>query len=140
MARNLFRIVVVISLILLLSSSCSKAAVAPQGGAKMHGKIDMDKASSAAISLIVSEDGSSISTVSLSFINLKCEGFSAGSTENSVSGGNPITNGEFQISSDNFGEINGKFTKPTSAEGTLHLAFFDGKAECGTWKWSASAE
>ena len=50
----------------------------------------------------------------------------------------PIVDGKFEFKSSNIGEISGQFKSPTTAKGTAHLAFFDGKAECGTWEWNAT--
>lgn len=133
-----FLIISVIALVTL--TTCGKRAVTPQGGITVGGTISTDRAASAEIFLDVSDDSSTIEKVSLVFTDLKCEGFTAGSMMTTVSGFTPITNGEFQYKSADIGEINGRFTSSTSAEGTIHLAFYDGKAECGTSDWTAKAK
>lgn len=119
-------------------SGCEAAS--PEPGAVLEGAINMDSAASAGIVFKVSDDGASIKSVSLNFTELKCEGFSAGSSSTTVSSNVPITNGEFTFTSKDIGEITGKFTTATSAEGSAHFAFYNGQAECGTWDWSAKTK
>lgn len=129
------------ALILAALAGCGKAGpVTPQGGITLNGAITMDRAENAAIMLTVSSDAAYIESVSLSMSNLKCEGFSAGSWMTTESGQIPITEGEFFYKSDNIGEINGKFTSPTAAEGTIHFAPYAGRAECGNWTWTATGK
>jgi hypothetical protein len=125
----------VLALILGFISAC---AVQPKSGATFVGMISMDRAESAQIALKVSDDGQTIESVSVTFTELKCEGFSAGSSSTTVTGSTPITNGKFEFKSSDIGEISGRFTSPTAVQGTVHLAFYDGQAECGTWEWSAT--
>ena len=128
---------IVTLLVLLIAAACSQGPVNPQGGITIGGTVAMDRADSAEIYLDVSADAANIESVSLTMTNLKCEGFSAGSWMTTVSSQTPITDGEFLFKSDNVGEISGKFTSPTTAEGTIHLAPFSGNAECGNWNWTA---
>jgi hypothetical protein len=100
----------------------------------------MDAAKTAQISLKISDDGLTIEQVGVAFTEIKCEGFSAGSSSSTVSGQTPVTDGVFVFKSSNIGEINGQFTSATAAKGTIHLAFYDGNAECGTWDWSATGK
>lgn len=132
-------------LVLITASlfSCAKQPpepIKPQPGATLVGAIAMDRAKSAQIRLKVSADGQTIESVSLAFTELQCEGFSAGSSSTTTSTRAAITDGNFELKPSNIGEIRGQFTSPTAAKGTIHLAFFDGKAECGTWDWSAAGE
>jgi hypothetical protein len=99
----------------------------------------MDRADSAQISLTVSADGQAVESVELSFTNLKCEGFSAGSSFSSSSSFAPIMDGKFEFEASD-AVVNGQFKTPTEAEGTIHVAFNDGLSECGTWEWSAAGE
>jgi hypothetical protein len=125
-------------LIFLLLAACGP--VSPQPGAQLDGTITMDKAESARISLTVSKDGLAIESVSVSFTEIKCEGFSAGSTSTTITSISPITDGGFEFISSDLGEITGKFTSPNAARGTFHLVFFNGGVDCGTWEWSAGGE
>lgn len=125
----------VLALILVFTPAC---AVQPKPGATFVGTIAMDRAESAQIALKISDDGQTIESVSVSFTELKCEGFSAGSSSTMVTGSTPITDGKFEFKSSDIGEISGHFTSPTAVQGTVHLAFYDGQAECGTWEWSAT--
>lgn len=122
-------------IVMLLLAACSST---PEAGAVLKGSIDMSNASSAGISLKVSQDGASIESISLSFNDLACEGFSAGSYSTMTTLKVPIEKGAFTIKGE-FGEISGKFTSGTSAKGTADFAFFNGQAECGSGKWSASS-
>jgi hypothetical protein len=110
----------------------------PKPGATLVGTITMDRAKSAQITLKVSDDGQTIERVSASFTELKCEGFSAGSSSTTATGRAPITDGKFEFKSSNLGEISGQFTSPSAVQGAVHLVFVSGKAECGTWPWSAT--
>ena len=76
--------------------------------------------------------------MSVDFTEIKCEGFSAGSSESLQVGHTPITDGKFQLKLSD-GELSGQFTSPTTAEGTIHLLFQD-LIECGTWEWSATGQ
>jgi len=131
-----------VALILFLLSAFLAACggpVNPKPGATFSGVISMDKAKNARITLQVSEDGQTIESVNVAFTDLKCDGFSAGNTSSTVGTRTPIVNGKFEIKSSNIGAISGQFKSPTSVEGSIQLAFFEGKTECGTWKWSAQA-
>ena len=114
--------------------------VNPKPGATFSGDISMDKAKTARITLQVSEDGQAIESVNVTFAELKCDGFSAGSTSSTAGTHTSIVDGRFEIKSSNIGAISGQFKSPTSVEGSIQLAFFEGKTECGTWEWSATGE
>lgn len=108
-------------------------------GKTLIGKIAMDNAKSAQITLRVSADGKLIEGLGFSFTELKCEGFSAGSMSTQMTLREPVTNGKFEFSS-SVGVINGQFTSPTAVQGSIHLKFNQkpiGEFECGTWNWSA---
>jgi hypothetical protein len=133
-----------IALVFLLLVGCSAlgiGSVQPKPDETLVGTIAMEeRANSAQITLKVSNDGQTFESVSFMFTELKCEGFSAGSSYTEVTGIYPITDGKIEITLSDIGEINGQFTSPTAAEGTIHLAFYNGQAECGTWKWSATSK
>jgi hypothetical protein len=139
--RNSLQCAVILILITASLVACDALPAAPaepKPGATLAGTIAMDRAKSAQISLKVSDDGRTIEWVSVAFTELACEGFSAGSSSTKETGQFPITDGKIEFKSSNIGEISGQFTSPTAVQGTVHLAFFDGKAECGTWEWSAT--
>ena len=129
----------ILALVALFLAGCGGPAN-PKPGATLSGAIDMQAAKSAHITLKISADGQMIERVSVSFTELKCEGFSAGSTSSTVSAPFPITDGKFEFKTANIGEFSGQFTSPTAAKGTVHLAFYEGAAECGTWDWSAKGD
>lgn len=112
--------------------------IQPEPGVTIIGHITTDNASDARFTLKVSDDGQSFVSLGYSFTDLNCEGFSAGSSSGSGDFHAPITDGVFEIKSSSIGDINGKFISPVAAEGTVHLLFFDGQAECGTWEWSSA--
>ena len=108
-------------------------------GVTLIGKIAMDNAKSAQITLKVSADGKLIEGLGFSFTELKCEGFSAGSMSTQMTMREPVTNGKFEFSS-SVGVISGQFTSPTAVQGSIHLKFNQepiGEFECGTWDWNA---
>jgi hypothetical protein len=112
-------------------------------GATLVGTIAMATASSARITLKVSEDGRTIQSVSLAFTGLKCEGFSADSISTEAGGKFPILEDKFEVESSSIGKINGLFSSPTKAAGSYHVLLnlgFGGAIECGTWPWSATGE
>jgi hypothetical protein len=103
----------------------------------------MDKAKTAVLTLQVSADGSAIVSMSASFTNVKCDGFSAGSITSKDSSSHPITGGKLEIGSSSLGKITGQFTSETAANGSIELIINPGigsKIPCGTWDWSASSE
>jgi hypothetical protein len=137
--HNSLRQLIALAMVLILLGGCGVPA--PKPDETLVGTINMEEgAKSAQITLKVSNDGKSIETVGVMFTELKCKGFSAGSSSSTVSGRAPITDAKFVFKASNIGEVNGQFTSPTAANGTIHLAFFNGKTECGTWKWSATGK
>jgi hypothetical protein len=138
--RRIFQLAAATATLILILSACGSKAVTPKAGAVLSGSIEMESAKTAQISLKVSQDSLSIEQVGLSFTELDCQGFSAGSSMTTVSTMVPITDGSFVFKSDDIGEISGKFVSSTRAEGSAHLAFYGGQAECGTWDWSAEAQ
>lgn len=120
------------------------AILGPQPGATFSGPIEISgKASSGTISFTISDDGDSITSVSVLLSDLECDGMSAGSMETRASGPFPVTDGELAASPSNLGEIEGQFTSSTEAVGTINLrlefSVLDQKIVCelGTWGWSA---
>jgi hypothetical protein len=115
----------------------------PAPGVTFSGPIEISgTASSGAISFIVSEDLASITSVSVTLHDIKCDGFSAGSIETSTSGPFPVTDGKIASFPFNQGEIKGQFISSTEAVGTIHLklvfSILNQKTVCelGTWNWS----
>ena len=127
---------VILVLVLFLTSGCS---VNPKPGATFSGTISMDRAQNAQITLKVSDDGKTIEQVSVMFTDLKCEGYSSGRSSTTVSTSAPIAGGKFDFKLYDTGEISGQFKSPNEVQGTIHLAFFESKIECGTWDWSATS-
>jgi len=117
---------------------------APRPGAVLTGPIEISgKASGGTISLTVSEDGGSISSVKVTLQNLKCDGFSAGSLTKEAGGVFPVAKGNVNASPSGIGEVKGRFTSPTVASGTIDLVLeipYDGTCKLGTSNWSAKAD
>ena len=115
----------------------------PKPGATFSGsiEIDADKAETANLFFTVSDDGTAITEVGISFTNFKCEGMSAGSMTLGRGGKFPIANG-LELSPDGIGQIKGRFTSPTKAKGTIHIQLGNstGSLSCGDWDWSAEAK
>ena len=120
------------------------SATSPQPGAVLIGPIQISgKASSGTISLTVSDDGASIVSVKVTLTELKCDGFSAGSLTKEVSGAFPAAKGNVVASLSGIGKIDGRFTSPTAASGTIDLALeipMGGTCKLGTQNWSAEAD
>ena len=130
-----------IALVFLLLAGCSAHAAKPKPGAAFTGTIAMKTAGSAAITFKISRDGRMIESLGISFTDIKCEGFSAGSSSSMVSLQYPILDGKITITSSGIGEISGRFTSPTKADGSIHVLMSAGmgsEIECGTWNWSAT--
>jgi len=122
----------------------SGGEVIPKPGATLTGPIEISgKASSGTISLTISEDGASVTSVSITLNDLECDGFSAGSYSAERQGSFPVTGGAFSASLSDIGTIEGLFTSPTEASGTINLVLeipYAGTFELGTWNWSAKAD
>lgn len=126
------------------STSATEGGVAPTPGATLSGPVDISgKASSAIISLVVSDDGASITSVGATLNDLKTESFSAGSMDKRATTRIPITGGSFSGPVGGLGTIEGKFTSPTEASGTVKLNVeipFSEPADLGEFSWTASAQ
>ncbi|MBM3157305.1 MAG: hypothetical protein FJ004_08495 [Chloroflexi bacterium] len=127
------------------TSTSDVGTASPKAGATFTGPIEITgKAESGTITLTISEDGASVASVSVVLNNLKCDGFSAGSMNKSVSTPFPVTNGSFATSLSGIGDIAGSFTTMTKASGTvdlvLQIPFSSATCELGEWHWSAEAE
>lgn len=124
------------------------AAVDPQPGTTLTGDVEESQnVSGAIVSLEISEDGASITTVTIGLLGPgECGGvtLAEGGTFNSfVYGPFPITEGgDFDISLPNGGELKGQFTSPTEASGTIKVVGLDFVASCkfGPSNWSAKVE
>jgi hypothetical protein len=137
--KNVLQRVMILVLSMACLAACSTGPVKPQPGATLSGTISMDSAKTARVVLKVSGDGQSIESVGFEFTELKCEGFSAGSSSSTTTSLAPIVDGKFEFKTSD-GVVSGQFKSPTAAQGSVHVAFYDGQAECGTWDWSASAK
>jgi hypothetical protein len=121
------------------------SATSPQPGAVLSGPIEISgKASSGTIGLTVSDDGASVTSVKVTLTELKCDGFSAGSLTKEVSGAFAAAKGKVVASLSGIGKIDGRFTSPTAASGTIDLALEipmgGGTCKLGTQNWSAEAD
>ena len=103
-------------------------------------------ASSGVISFVVSEDLSSITSVSVTLNDVKCGGFSASKMATSTSGQFLVTEGKIAAFPFQKGEIKGQFTSSTEAVGTIYLklefSILNQTTVCelGTWNWSIKAD
>ncbi|MFH0750529.1 MAG: hypothetical protein V2B17_01710 [Chloroflexota bacterium] len=118
--------------------------IRPNPGATLSGPIKMGhKATTAVITLQVSDDGSAITSMSFFFTDVKCEGFSASSIMTQDGSTHPISGGELRVDSSSLGKLTGEFTSPTAVAGSIELTINPGVGSpipCGTWDWSASQE
>jgi hypothetical protein len=129
-----------LALVFLLLVGCGAHSAAPKPGVTFAGTIAMDTAKSATLTLKIADNGQMIETVSLAFTEIKCGGFSAGSTSSTVSGEYSILQGKFTIDENGIGKIIGRFSSPTKADGSIHilLSGMGSPIDCGTWNWSAT--
>jgi PKD repeat protein len=119
----------------------AEGPVSPEAGITLTGPIEIfEGASDGTISLTISEDGSSLVSVSVTLSDLECNGFSSGSITKSTVTSIAIAEGAVEASVGGIGQIEGEFTSPTEASGSIHLTLeipFVGTCELGTWNWSA---
>ena len=108
-------------LVLLMLAACGGKSASPKPGASFVGKIAMDTAKSAQINFKISADGQSIESLGFASTEIKCGGFSAGSTSSNTTGQYPVLDGKIEIKSSGIGDITGRFTSPTKAEGSIHI-------------------
>ena len=142
--KKLFLFLTIAALVL---AGCGGGSAQPKAGATFSGPIHIDaaKAESATLSFVVSGDGTAITKVGVSFVNLKCEVMSAGAVSLSSGSSFPIADG-LDVSPANIGHITGKFNSPTKASGKIDLkleintGFGKAKCELGEWEWTAEAK
>ena len=145
MHKSWLLLIVIAGLILPIAACGGEGApVAPQPGAVLTGPFEIsDKASSGTISLTVSADGASITSVGITLNDLKCDGFSAGSLTKEGGGTFPVADGKIVASVSGIGKLDGRFTSPTEASGTidliLEIPFGGGTCKLGAQNWSAKA-
>lgn len=130
------------------------AIVKPQSGSTFIGAMEVSKAgssgtaSSGTVKLVISDDGSSITTAEITLADLKCPSSSSGSTTLTVGDPahpTPIDEGKIEITASGLGKqaITGQFTSPTEAKGTVTITLeipLEKPCDLGTWNWSAKAE
>jgi hypothetical protein len=121
----------------------TSGSASPTPGATFEGPVQISgSASSALINLMVSADGASLESVSVTLSDLKTESFSAGSMTKQVGASMPIAKGRFSGSLGGLGDISGSFLTATEASGTITLKVeipFDGTADLGEFAWTAVA-
>jgi len=129
----------------IVAVSCGgdgKGGMVPQPNGTLTGPIEISgKASSGTITLTVSEDGKSLTFVTIALKDLKCDGFSAGSSSTGVAVTLPVDDGNLNGSLPSLGKMSGHFSSPTEASGKVDLKWDTGGAapcELGEWKWSAT--
>lgn len=122
------------------------AVVKPQPDAVLVGDAeDSENAKGVVVYFKVSGDGASIVTAGFGFVGPgKCDGITlegdAVFNAESIDGPFPITEGSFDISLDNGGELKGQFISPTEANGTIKaVGEYASVVSCeiGPSKWSA---
>jgi len=130
---------------LVLAACASRVAPAP--GAIFSGPIEISgKASSGTLIFTVSGDGATITSVSVRLSDAQCDGMSARSMERRAYVSIPVADGSIDSSVGGIGVVEGRFTSPTEASGTIVLRLADigpGQTtvcELGEWEWSAEAQ
>jgi hypothetical protein len=100
--------------------------------------IGLEKTAGGMISLKVSSDGSSVETVSLMLMDVKCEHFSTGLMIQNISTKFPIVNGTLQADISEIGKIDIRFDEATKASGTIHIIYkepFGTDCDMGQVSW-----
>ena len=115
--------------------------VIPKPGATLIGPIEISQhASGGTINFTMSEDGASITYIRVTLNDVDTDYFSAESMSQETPSSIPVTSGAFSASVSSIGEIEGQFTSPTEASGTINLLleiYQVGTVEFGKWNWSA---
>jgi hypothetical protein len=124
----------------------------PQPGATLTGDIENSEAvEGGTINLMLSEDGTSISQMDVTFQSVRCPiGPTSVQYINDVrlpfDGPYPIIEGNIDASLDEGGELKGRFASPTEASGTIRIILtfsVSGKSttcDFGTLNWSATVK
>ncbi len=141
------RLIFIVAIAALALSACSGAKAKPTAGATFSGPIHLaqEKASSATLTFTVSDDGSKITNVGVMYTDLHCDGMSAGSMQHSTSGEYELGN-TLDISPSSIGHIQGNFSSPTKASGTIDIkmkfSILGSTQTCdlGAASWEATAE
>lgn len=120
-------------------------AAAPQPGARFAGPIDTGgQAESGTLTFTVSADGQSITSVGLVLSGADCANVSAREVRNTHYGVFPVENGRFELHAATIGTAEGRFTSPSTAEGTITvvIATLSGETRCdlGTFTWQVEAQ
>ena len=124
-----------LTLMVLALAACTAE---PKPGAQFTGDIDLGgKTSRATITFTISDDGKTITSVGIDLSDVKCNGSSAGRMSSWAGGQFSIANGAFTASPSSIGEVQGRFTSPTQASGTIHLKL--NICDLGTQNWNATA-
>ena len=145
--HNLWLSLVIVGLILPAAACGGEGAPAtgPKPFAVLTGPIEIrEKASSGTITLTVSKDGASITSVNVTLTDFECSPPWA-SYILETRDVSPVAEGNIVVSLSGLGEIKGRFTSPTEASGTIDLAalgrtFAAGTCELGKSNWSAKAD
>ena len=133
-------------LIGIVLTGCTLGDVAPQPGAKFSGTISVSpqKAKTAIILFTISKDGTQISDITLSLLDVQCEGATTEKVDLNVTVDFPIEGKRFTIANEHFGSISGAFNSSTTAGGNIHIVLgkyitnTNASCDLGTYLWSAS--
>jgi len=139
--KKLLLLLLIIGIIFYLTTCAKK--VTPKPNTTFIGDIEIsEKASTGTISFKILGDGSLITSISITLTDVKANGFSAGSITQRNDTSFSITEGNIDASISAIGDIKGRFTSPTKANGTIHLLLevLNVTYDLGTWNWSASTD
>ncbi len=150
--------ILVFALLTFLTSGCNRSsapsasqAISPQPGSSFTGNLEGEnETGSGTISFDISVDGTAINNlnITLNDSSANCGGASTGTLGFGqlalpFTGPYLIKEGSFSIEISKTGGLNGKFTSPTEASGSINLildvTLFGNSQTCdfGTWNWSA---
>lgn len=120
-------------------------AVTPQPGARFIGAIAAaGQVESGTVIFTVSADGQNLTSIGLVLSGTNCANLSAREVRNTIYGEYAVEGGRFTAPAPTIGVLEGTFTSPTTAEGTItvKIATLAGELICelGTFSWRAEAQ
>ena len=131
------------------------AIINPEPGTTFIGAMEISQpgnegtAKSGSLEFTITDDGTAIASVSITLTEFKCSVTSEGVTSVTESGVSTssffepfsIVEGKIEATFNENGKVNGHFTSPTEANGTIDIVLITNGLPCdfGTWEWSAEA-
>jgi hypothetical protein len=128
--------------------TAAAAGRAPEPGATFTGSLENNGAASTGtarsgtISFVISKNGDFVTSVTIELVDVKCPSSSSGSLTLKPEDTIPIAAGKIAAPLSG-GEIQGQFTSPTEANGSVTIVLkipLEEPCDLGTWNWSVKAK